>query len=71
MEIYELTTFGSQLAHDPRAPNTPGWRVVRFLNRARSASGEKIIEFVPDATPTLLMKLRRNGIIRGTSGVAI
>jgi hypothetical protein len=71
MEIYELTDKGKYIAHSYRSPRTTGWNIVHFLSRSGSASSEKILTYVPDATPTTLIKLRNAGIIKSTAGVSI
>ncbi len=70
MEIYTLTSRGQVLAHSRRNPPTPEWGVIHFLSRHGSGTREQILEYVPGASTTTLVKLRMKRIITESTGVS-
>ena len=71
MEIYSLTNRGRRLAHNIRAPRTPEYGIIFFLNKRGLASKEQILEYVPGATGSMLAKLRLKKVITEGSEVEI
>jgi hypothetical protein len=71
MIIYELDDRGEKISHSYHHPQTAGWAVIHLLAKSGSASRDKILTYVPDATPTLLAKLEHSRFIRSTKGVSI
>ncbi len=71
MEIYRLSKLGRQLASNYKAPGTPEWGVIHFLNKRGVATKEQIYENVSGATSSILIKLRIKKIIVGEAGVSV
>jgi hypothetical protein len=71
VDIYRLTQLGEHLSHNPRAPDTAKWRVIFFLSKNGATDKEKLLSYVPMATPYTLMELRRKGVITGGQGVSV
>lgn len=71
MEIYRLSNLGYALAHSTRNPSTPEWGVIHYLAKNHSASKEKIMSEVAGATPLILGKLMRKGILVNETGVSV
>lgn len=71
MEIYRLSNMGQRLAHSYRAPRTPAWGVIYFLDKNGVATKEQILERVPGATSVTLAKLRLRHIVTEETGVNV
>ena len=71
MEIYRLTDRGKRLAHSYRAPRTPAWGVIYFLNKRDVATKQQILDYVPEATSQTLAKLKIKRIVTEEMGVDV
>jgi hypothetical protein len=71
VEIYRLSNLGYALAHSRTNPDTPEWRVIHYLARMHSASGEKIISEVVGVNAFTLGKLRKKQILLDETGVSV
>ena len=71
MEIYRLSGIGETLSHNVRAPDNAKWRVIYFIARRGRATGEQILESVPQATQYTLGELRRKKVIISENSVEV
>ena len=71
-KIYTLTQLGRRLARSTNNPDTPGWKIVHYLDSIgyqtpdQIASGTGIGE---NEVATWLGQLRRRGIVTEATGV--
>ncbi len=71
MEIYRLSKLGYALSHSTHYPPTPEWGVIHYLARMHSASKEKLITEVPNASARTIRGLMMKRILIEETGVAI
>ena len=74
MHIYSLTSVGKKLARSVNAPDSPAYRIIRFLDQQGHSTTEQIAEFcgisVREAS-SVLGTLRRKRVVAEVSGTTV
>ena len=71
MKIYALTPLGKKLARSTSNPDTPGWRIVHYLDGVGHATPDQIASYIGlsgGEVASSLSALRRKKIIGEVSG---
>ena len=72
MKIYILTENGNSIARSVNHPDTPGWRVVHYLDRAGKQTSDDISRGTgldANTVGSTMGSLRRKGIVAELSEV--
>jgi len=67
MKIYALTSLGKRLARSTQNPDTPGWKIVHYLDSTGIATSDQIIDSTglsEEDTGSNLGNLKRKGVVR-------
>jgi len=71
MRIYVLTDLGHRLARSTRNPDTPGWRILHYLDSVGHSTPDQIAGYTGvsgDELSLALGRLRRRGLVREMTG---
>jgi hypothetical protein len=68
IKVYQLTQLGKRLARNTNSPDTPGWRVLHYLDSVHYATEDQVAMYSgleDHEAANALGTLKRKGLIQG------